>query len=122
MSLSPVVKLSNCINCLIEFERKIDIATINLNGLTEAIDIEYQFTSIWSRQMMESLQEGGRSIHSYLHHLEDNLLSLAASDEVTGILYFNLIYSEELDMTLGLYFDFGNFMKVRLFACFVNIS
>ena len=72
--------------------------------------------------MMESLQERGWSIHSYLHHLGDNLLSLAALDEVTGILYFNLIYSEELDMTLRLYFDFGNFMKVCLFACFVNIS
>ena len=72
--------------------------------------------------MMESLQEGSRSIHSYLHHLENNLLSLAASDEVTGVLYFNLIYSKELDMTLGRYFDFGNFIKVRLFACFANIS
>ena len=122
MSLSPVVKLSNCINCLIEFERKIDIATINLNGLTEAIDIEYQFTSIWSRQMMESLQEGGRSIHSYLHHLEDNLLSLAASDEVTGILYFNLIYFEKLDMTLGRDFDCGNFMKVRLLVLIISVS
>ena len=93
-----------------------------MNGLTEAIDIKYQFTSIWSRQLMESLQEGGRSIHSYLHHLEDNLLSLAASDEVTGILYFNLIYSEELDMTLGRYFDFGNFMKGRLCAYFDSVS
>ena len=72
--------------------------------------------------MMESLQEGGRSIYSYLHHLQDNLSSLAASDEVTGILYFNLLYSEELDLTLGRYFDFGNFMNVRLFACFDNIS
>ena len=77
-----------------------------MNGLTEAVDIEYQFTSIWLRQMMESLQEGGRSTHSYLHHLEDNLLSLTASD----------------DMTLERYFDFGNFMKVRLIPCFVNIS
>ena len=93
-----------------------------MNELTEAIDIEYQFTSIWSRQLMESLQEGGRSIHSYLHHLEDNLLSLAASDEVTGILYFNLIYSEELDMTLGRYFDFGNFMKGLLCAYFDSVS
>ena len=93
-----------------------------MNELTEAIDIEYQFTSIWSRQLMESLQEGGRSIHSYLHHLEDNLLSLAASDEVTGILYFNLIYSEELDMTLGRYFDLGNFMKFRLCAYFDSVS
>ena len=114
--------LSNCINCFIEFKQKIDVATKNLNELTEAIDIEYQFTSIWSRQLMESLQEGGRSIHSYLHHLEDNLLSLAASDEVTGILYFNLIYSEELDMTLGRYFDFGNFMKGRLCAYFDSVS
>ena len=71
---------------------------------------------------MESLQEGGRSIHSYLHHLEDNLLSLAASDEVAGILYFNLIYSEELDMTLGCYFDLGNFMKFRLCAYFDSVS
>ena len=93
-----------------------------MNGLTEAIDIEYQFTSISSHQLMESLQEGGRSIHSYLHHLEDNLLSLAASDEVAGILYFNLIYSEELDMTLGCYFDLGNFMKFRLCAYFESVS
>ena len=77
-----------------------------MNGLTEAVDIEYQFTSIWLRQMMESLQEGGRSTHSYLHHLEDNLLSLTASD----------------DMTLERYFDFGNFMKVRLIPYIVNIS
>ena len=68
---------------------------------------------------MESLQEPGRSIHSYLHHLEDHLLSVAASDEVTGILYFNLICSEELDMTLGRYFDF---MKVRLCAYFDSVS
>ena len=93
-----------------------------MNGLTEAIDIEYQFTSIWSHQLMESLQEGGRSIHSYLHHLEDNLLSLAASDEVTGILYLDLIYSKELDMILGRYFDFGNFMKVCLCAYFDSVS
>ena len=93
-----------------------------MNGLTEAIDVEYQFTSISSHQLMESLQEGGRSIHSYLHHLEDNLLSLAASDEVAGILYFNLIYSEELDMTLGCYFDLGNFMKFRLCAYFDSVS
>ena len=111
--------LSNCINCFIEFEQKIDVATKNLNGLTEAIDIEYQFTSIWLHQLMESLQEGGRSIHSYLYHLEENLLSLP--DEVTRILYFNLICSEELDMTLGRYFDFGNFMKVRLCAYFDSV-
>ena len=111
--------LSNCINCFIEFERKIDIAATNLNGLAEA---EYQFTSIWSRQMMESFQEGGRSIQSYLYHQEDNLLSLAASDEVTGILYFNMIYSEVLDMTLVRYFDFGNFMKVLLCIFFDNVS
>ena len=91
-----------------------------MNGLTEAIDIEYQFTSIWLHQLMESLQEGGRSIHSYLYHLEENLLSLP--DEVTRILYFNLICSEELDMTLGRYFDFGNFMKVRLCAYFDSAS
>ena len=90
-----------------------------MNGLTEAIDIEYQFTSICLHQLMESLQEPGRSIHSYLHHLEDHLLSVAASDEVTGILYFNLICSEELDMTLGRYFDF---MKVRLCAYFDSVS
>ena len=71
---------------------------------------------------MDSLEERGRSIHSYLFHLEDNLLSLAASDEVTGILYFNLIYSKERDMILELYFDFGNFMKIRLCAYFDSVS
>ena len=71
---------------------------------------------------MDSLETRGRSIHSYLFHLEDNLLSLAASDEVTGILYFNLIYSKEQDMILELYFDFGNFMKIRLCAYFDSAS
>ena len=71
---------------------------------------------------MDSLEKRGRSIHSYLFHLEDNLLSLAASDEVTGILYFNLIYSKEQDMILELYFDFGNFMKIRLCAYFDSAS
>ena len=78
-------------------KQKIDIATTNLNGLTEALDIEDQFTSIWSRQMMESLHEDNRSIDSYLHHLSNNVLLLAVSDEVLGIRNFNLIYSEELN-------------------------
>jgi len=90
-----------------EDQAKIDIAVDNLHSISNAIQTEFKFADLWFRSLLKCYEE--RSIVSHISRLEDSLLSLAASNEVEGILYFNIIQSLGLGTTLCRVFEYGRF-------------
>jgi len=88
-------------------ETKIHVGKKNLSYIADAINIDFEFNKLWYQSFVKVFENC--SIISHINRLEDVLLSLSASKETDGILYFNIIESTELKLTLGRTFKSGIF-------------